>query len=202
MIDARAFPRHVGVVNSEVVRELAGGPLHAVAESDHGKIHRAQRRQGEDRHRVGVVEDCGLGRYALDVRDDVKPRRPCPERLEDAAGANRVPDALVDAISHRYVVVEADVLQAGDLDRVDDVVGVREDVKPFGRCIDTPRLSGQLDQPLDDPPRQVQPPRVDVDQREHAGVQSVDGEDVGDQLPSENSAARADQGHLRHGIHS
>src|SRR5439155_70255 len=111
--------------------QLSRCPLNAVAESDHGKLSAALGRKSQDRHRVGVVQDDRARRDALHVADYFKPGRSGPERLEDPARADGVADALIDAIAHRDVVIEANVLQPGDLDRVDDVISAFQHVEPI-----------------------------------------------------------------------
>ena len=94
------------------------------------------------------------------------------------------------------------VLKTGDLDRVDHVVGALQDVEPLRGRLDGPVPSRQLDQPLRDPPGQVEADWVDVDEGEDAAVEALDGKDVGDYLAREYRAAGPDQRHLRHRLGS
>jgi hypothetical protein len=110
----------------------------------------------------------------------------------------RVPDALVDPVTHRDLVVGPDVLEAGDFDRVDDVVAVSDHLGAVSRSADRPPLARQLDQSLGDPARQLEACRVDVDEREGSFIQAFDSEDVGDQLASKDCTSRSDESDLRH----
>src|SRR5919201_1158486 len=177
VVDARAIPGHLLVRDVEVAGELSGRSLHAVAQADDGEVRASQRGKGQDRHRVRVVEDDRLRRDALDVADDVEPRRAGAQGLEDSSWADGVADALVDAVAQRDVVVEAHVPEPGDLDRVYDVVGPFENVQTVGRGFAPPALSLQLDQTLGDAPGQLEAGGVDVDEGEYAFVQAFDGED-------------------------
>ena len=198
VVETPAAPCHLRVRHAEVLRKLARSPLHAVAKTDDLQVAGSERGEGQDRHRVGVVHDHGVGRDALGVGDDLEPFGSGAKRLEDAAGPNRVADALVHAVTLGDLVVVADVLQAGDLDRVDDVVAPFEHIEPLGRRLDGPLLSRQVDQAGRDAFCQVEAPRIDVDQREHPLVETIHGQDVGDELAGEDSAPGADERHLRH----
>src|SRR5581483_7894327 len=199
VVDARDLPLELLVAETEVARDLPRRALDAVAEADDRLLRRPGRRERQDRHRVRVVQDHGPGREAPDVGDDVEPRGPGAQRLEDAARADRVADALVDAVLHWDVVVGADIAQTGDLDRVDDVVGAGQDVGAVRRRLDLPALARERDQLLGDVAREGQAGRVDVDQGECAALEAVDGEDVGDDLAGEDGAAGADHRDFWHG---
>ena len=64
--------------------------------------------------------------------------------------------------------------------------------------LDLPALARQLDQALGDASGEAESLGVDVDEREGALIESVDGEDVGHQLAGEDGAARPDEGDLAH----
>src|SRR3989442_12148320 len=84
------------------------------------------------------------------------------------------------------------VLKTRALVGFDHVAGALQQVEPLPGRLACPVLSRQLDQPLRDPPGQVEADWVDVDEGEDAAVEALDGEDVGDYLAREDSAAGPD----------
>ena len=102
--------------------DLVAAVLDAVAEADRVDLAVLDRRPGVHRHRVGVVEEerAGLGDLA-DVLAEVEDDRDVALAVEDAAGADRVADALVDAVLQRDVDVVGIGLEAADADAADDV---------------------------------------------------------------------------------
>src|SRR5207244_5110515 len=86
-----------------------------------------------------------------------------------------------------------------DLDRVHHVLGAWQHLIAIGRRLDLPLLARQLNQLLSDGSRELEALGVDVDKGESAAVETVDREDVGDDLARENGASCPDHGDLRHG---
>ncbi len=80
--------------------------LHAVAETDGIDPAVFERGPGVHRHGVGVVEEqrARLGDFA-DVLAEVEDDRNVALAVEDAAGADGIADALVDAVLQRNVDV-------------------------------------------------------------------------------------------------
>jgi DNA-binding NtrC family response regulator len=58
--------------------------------------------------------------------------------------------------------------------------------------------ASSLDQPLSDPPGQVESGRVDVDEREGTSVKTLDSKDVRDDLARKDRTSGSHQRHLRH----
>ena len=78
---------------------------------------------GVHRHRVGVIEEerARFGDFA-DVFAEVEQGGDGALRVHDAAGAERVADALVDAVLERDVDVDLEGLEPALADRADDVI--------------------------------------------------------------------------------
>ena len=97
----------------DAVGDLPVRALHAVAQTDglHAAVLVAG--PGVHRHRVGVVEEerARFGDLA-DVLAEVEQRGDGALGVHDAAGAERVADALVDAVLERDVDVESGRLPA------------------------------------------------------------------------------------------
>lgn len=133
VIDPGTAPRELLVRDLEVAREPARRALHAVTQADHGKVARARRREGEDRHGIAVVHDHGFRRMSLHAGHDLEPRGSGAQGLEDAARPDRVADALVDAVTQRDLVLGTHVPQARHIDRADHVVAARQHLQAVGR---------------------------------------------------------------------
>ena len=110
------------VAAPSTVGDLLGAVLDAVAEADRIDLAVLDRRPGVHRHRVGVVQELGAGLGDLaDVPAEVEDDRDVALAVEDAAGADRVADALVDAVFQRDADVVGIGLEAADADAADDV---------------------------------------------------------------------------------
>ena len=101
------------------------------------------RRPGVHRHRVGVVEEqrAGCGDLA-DVLAEVEDDRDVALAIQDAAGADRVADALVDAVFQRDADVVREGLEPADADAADDVAGACESASR--RSVVAVTLAGSL----------------------------------------------------------
>ena len=126
-----------------------------------------ERGPGVHRHGVGVVEEqrARLGQFA-DVLAEVEDDRDVALAVEDAAGADRVADALIDAVFERNVDVGREGLEAADAHAAHDVARARDRRAAIGGCGD---LGGQLvdlDDLADDLGDHVEVVLVDVGQRE------------------------------------
>ena len=119
VVDAGADEFEIAVVLcAEHLGDLLAAMLDAVAETDGIDLAVVDRRPGVHRHRVGVVQElrARLGDLA-DVVAEIEDDRDVALAVEDAAGADRVADALVDAIFQRDVDVVPISFEAADARR-------------------------------------------------------------------------------------
>ena len=86
--------------------------------------------QHEHRHRVGVVEQPGVGAELGHVGGDALHHRDGAQRAEDAADAQRVADRLPQAVPARDLEVDQRGGIAADLDHVDHVIDAVERGSP------------------------------------------------------------------------
>ena len=143
-------------------------------------------------HRVGVVEQPGVGAHRCHVAGDVGEDREGPQAAEDAADPDGVADGLVQPVARRNLEVAHRGLVHADRDDVDDVVRAVEcapavaggDHLRFGAC----RASGGPGDRLG----RLQPFIVDVVQHHPSRAQLGERQDVAEQLAGELDAARAD----------
>ena len=159
-----------------------------------------ERGPGHHRHRVGVVEEqrVGLGDLA-DVVAEVEHRRDAALAVHDAAGADGVADALVDAVLQRDADVVGEGLEAADADAVHHVAGAGQRLAAVGGGGDLRRQAVHLDDAADDLGDHVEVVGVDVGQRDLDAGEFRHLEDVGDELLGEADAAGADDGDLERG---
>ena len=198
VVDAGTAPLHLLIGYVGIARQLLRGSLHRVAEAYDLHLGGPERGQGEDRHRIGVVQHEGVGTELFGVVEDVQPVGSGAQRLEDSAGADGVADTLFDPVFHGDLVVELDGLEAVDLDEVDDVVGAPHHLAPFRGGFHRPALAGEGDDLLGELMGHLQTHGVDVDQCEASAIQIGDQQDVHHQLPGEDCASRAHQCDFRH----
>ena len=103
----------------------------------------SMRGPGVHRHRVGVVQElrAGLGDLA-DVPAEVEGRRDVALAVHDAAGADGVADALVDAVFQRDADVVGEGLEPADADAADDVARAFERFAAVGGGGDSASAAG------------------------------------------------------------
>ena len=132
-------------------RDLLAAMLDAVAEADRIDLAVVDRRPGVHRHRVGVVQEAraGLGDLA-DVAAEIENDRDVALAVENAAGADRVADALVDAVFQRDLDVVPVGFEAADARAVDDVARAFERLPAVGRGGEPGRQPVGRDHPLED----------------------------------------------------
>ena len=113
--------------HADVLRDLPARVLDGVAEADDLLVRRAGV-VGPDvhRHRVGVVQQPGVGAQLGHVAADVEEHRDRAQGAKDGADPERVADRLAQAVLLGDVEVEARGGDAADLDRVDGEVGAVE----------------------------------------------------------------------------
>jgi hypothetical protein len=124
-----------------------------------------------------------------------------PQPAEDPARAERVADALIDAVLQRGVVVIAERFEPADLDHHHDEIRVGDGLAAVGR---RPDFGGEL-VVLDHPPdKRFHPPKLGFrrrHQREFRIPQRRRREDVADERLAEDDAAGSDHGDfLGHGM--
>src|SRR5690606_24681191 len=112
VVDARAHIVELAVLDAQHLRDLAGAVLHPVAEAHHVDAAIEIGRPGIHRHGIGIVEEqcTGLGDLP-DVLAEIEDDRDVALAIEDAAGADRVADALVDTVFERNVDVGGESLE-------------------------------------------------------------------------------------------
>ena len=133
VVDARADIVELVVVDAEHLGDLVRAVLHAVAEADDIDAAILLGRPGVHRHGVGIVEEqrAGLGDFA-DVLAEIEDHRDVALAIEDAAGADGVADALVDAVFERDRDVGGEGLEPADADAAHDVAGAGDGVAAVG----------------------------------------------------------------------
>ena len=126
VVDAGADVVEFAVLGAEHLGDLVGAVLDAVAEADRIDLAIFDRRPGVHRHRVGIVEElrAGLGDLA-DVLAEVEDDRDVALAVENAAGADRIADALVDAVFQRDADVVGIGLEPADAHAAHDVARAR-----------------------------------------------------------------------------
>ncbi len=150
---------------------------------------------------IRVVEDERLRAEFLAIAQDLEPDGNRAQRLEEAAGAQRVTDALVDAVFERDVVVVRDARRAADLDTVDDIVGVLEGIEPVHRRERLPGAPTLLrDEQLDQLFHRAQAREVDIDQEDGAAGMAGNAQEIVDET-RRKPAAGAQHDDLDRAVH-
>src|SRR6185312_5296884 len=123
VVDAGADIVELIVGYAQHPRDLLGAMLHAVAEADAVDLAVFERRPGVHRHRIGIVEEqrTRLGDLA-DVLAEIEDHRNVALAVEDAAGAQRIADALVDIVLERDVDVGREGFEAANAHAAHDVL--------------------------------------------------------------------------------
>ena len=184
--------------NPQRVGDLGVAALHAVAEADRGHAPVPVGGPGEHRHRVRVVEEpaAGLGSLA-DVLAERQDHRDAALAVHDAAGAQGVAHALVDAVAQRHLDVGGERRQSADARGAEHVARPAHRlplVQGAGEAHAVPAVGFDVapHQPLDH--RQVL--LADVHEGDVDAGELGDGEDVPHQLAGEPDTAGADERHL------
>ena len=116
------------------IADLPVAAHHAVAQADRGHAAVSIGRPGEHRVGVAVVEQqhIGLGQLA-NVGTPVQHRCDAALAVHDAAGAEGVAHALVDAIPQRNIDIGLERLGAAHASGVDHVIGIGQGHPTIGR---------------------------------------------------------------------
>ena len=135
VVDARADELELALLaRAEHLGDLLAAVLHAVAQAHRAHLAVFDRRPGVDRHRVGVVEKqrVALGHF-VDVAAEVEDDGNVALAVENAAGADRVADALVDAVFERDADIVGIGFEPADAHAAHDVAGALDGPAPVGR---------------------------------------------------------------------
>ena len=184
--------------------EIAGQPVDRpedrVAQADDLDRGRLRDRPDEDRQRVRVVQQPGIGTHLGHVPGDAEDDRNGAQGAEDATDADRVGDRVPEAEPGRDVEVDLGRAGSTDLDRVDDEVGTTERRAPVkmgrDRRLGVERRGGPVSHPLSG----RETIGVDVVEGDVRGPQGRAREDVAEEVLRELDAAGADEddpGHAR-----
>ena len=191
VIQSSALERDLVVRDAELVRELLGRALHAVAESD--DLHAGQlRRPAVHRHRVRVVEEpCvradqqhRLGHLTQGL-DGAKPS-------EHAAWSQGVAHGLIDAVLPGDLDVGGVGVEPADLEHRDHDVGPAEGGSQIARHLDARGRAGDVDQGARRFGSALGSPEVDVVEDERRPAEGWERQDVAGELEREDPPARAD----------
>jgi hypothetical protein len=144
------------------------------------------------RHRVGVVQEPGVGAQVRHVAGEGVQDGEGAQAPEDAADPDRVGDGLVETEAGRDLEVAHGRLVHAHLDHVDDVVGAVERPPAIalgGDLGPRPHLVGGG---LRDRLGCRQPLGIDVVQHHPGGGQLREGEHVAEKVAGEDDTARSD----------
>ena len=186
-------------LGAEHLGDLLAAVLDAVAEADGIDLAVFDRRPGVHRHRVGVVQEARAAlRDLADVPAEIEDDRDVALAVENAAGADRVADALVDAVFQRDADVVGVRLEAADAHAADDVVRAFQRLPAVGGRGDRGRQAVGLDHrgraSAGSSTRLCSLMSVSANS---ASCSSGTRDDVGDQPLGEADAAGADDGDLQ-----
>ena len=134
VVDARADVVEFAILGAEDFGDLLAAMLDAMAQADRIDLAVLDRRPGVHRHRVGVVQEfrAWLGDFA-DILAEVEDDRDVALAVENAAGADRIADALVDAVFQRDADIVGIGFQAADAHAADDVARALDRLAAVGR---------------------------------------------------------------------
>ena len=94
VVEPRAHVLELVRAHAEIGGEVARRALHRMAEADRANRAAARDRPAEDRHRVHVLQQKGLGAELLHVAAELEQHRDRAQPAHDAADPDRVPDRL------------------------------------------------------------------------------------------------------------
>ena len=193
VVDAGRQGAHLGGRHAQVPGERVHGPVHRVAEADHGQADGLVHRPDEHPHRVRVVEQRGVGAGLVHVGGDPEHHRDRAQAPEHAADVDGVVDRVPQAVAGGDVEVDLGGPGAADLDRVDHVVGVGQGGQAVELRADRGLGAQGRGGPGRHPLRGPQPVRVDVVEHQLRVAQRRERQDVAQQVARELDAARADE---------
>ena len=131
-----------------------------------------------------------------DVLAEIEDDRNVALAVEDAAGADRIPHALIDAIFQRNADVVGIGLEAADAHAADDVAGALDRLAAVGRGSHLRRKLVRIDDLQQDRLDHLEVVLADVGQRDLDVAQFRHAQNIGEQLLGETDTARADDGDL------
>ena len=182
--------------------DLPVAALHAMAEAD--RAHAAVLVAGPDvhRHRIRIVEEEGVGlAHGADVGADVEQGRNGALTVHDAASANGIADALVDAVLEGNVDIQLKGVEPALAHDRDHVVGVGDGFAAVGCGRDGGGQAVGVDVPLRQLHHHLQIAGVDVHKGEVGVSQPGHGENVVHQLAGEADRTGPDHcDFYRHGM--
>ena len=194
VVDARAHELEFALVpRSECCRDLLAAMLDTVTKPDGVDLAVFDRGPRVHRHGVGVVQEPGIACGNLaNVPAEIEDHRDVALPVQDAAGADRVADALVDAVLQWDANVVGIGLEAADAHATDDVAGALERFAPLGRGGDFRRQPVGGNDTVEDPPHHDEVVLADIGKRELDVAKFGHRHDVGDESFGKSDAARAD----------
>ena len=139
VIDAGDFSEDVlalplSGVEAERVQKRRDAALDGVAQTDRPDRRTLQHGAGQDRHRIGVVEEPGVRTDLFQLMRKIQHDGNRAEGAEDSADAERVGDRLAQTIFFRdFEVDHRRGLVSADLDGIDDKIGVLQRFLPVCR---------------------------------------------------------------------
>ena len=141
VVDAGALVAHVGDRDADVASQLLGGVLHAVAKADPLDVRLGRggpcERPHVDRHRVDVLQECGVAAQLLHLGLHLQQHRHGSQAAHDAADAERVGDGLSKAeLLGHLEVHDRRRLVTADLEHGDDMVRAIQRDASIGRGVD------------------------------------------------------------------
>ena len=192
------FFGHFAVAGDEVERGL-----HAVAEADERDVCGLAKRQAVGRHGIGVLQHDGArAGQLLHIAGDIDQQRDGAQAAEDAAGTERIADALIDAVFERNAVVLLKGVDAADLHHDDDKIGVADGLAAVERGPGAGAESVVGDHTAGERFHAAQLGFAAAHQGELARGELRRGQNVAEQGLTEDNAARTDQRNLvAHGAH-
>jgi hypothetical protein len=102
MVDAGAFPFHLGIRNPRTACEQVTGSLHRVAETGHAEAGGQRGGGAQHSHGIGVIEDDRQGTQTLDIAQNIQPHGNRPQSLEQTARPDRVADERFEGEIYEY----------------------------------------------------------------------------------------------------
>lgn len=175
--------------------DLGVAALYAVAQADRVDAAVLVGRPSIHRHGVGVVEQQhAVGGDLGHVVAEGQHLRNVALSVHDAAGTQRIPDALVDSILEGDVDVALEGFEATDARGVEDVMGALEGLAAVHRRGQRRRQLVGFDVAPGQLRDHVEVATVDVVEGERGVGQLRDGQDVPHQAAGEADAAGTDDG--------
>src|SRR6185437_2731573 len=173
-------------------------PLHAVAQPHMGPTGRGDS-PTVDRHRIGIVEEKGIGRaQVLHLATKIKQDRYGTEAAENAAWSQRITYTLTHPEARGDLNIGCVGIQPPYLNGDDYKARATHRLGAVERSLDPCAKSTLGHHRLYQVSGQGQPPRVDVHQANRTVLQGWERQYVIHQVSGKHDTAGADQGDLYH----